>query len=150
MFEFHPLNHPKGFQMAMTPRVRAAGHRDWHNPRLSQGLLGLSRVLPLPEVPFSGLFSPEDGTALTTLGSWVWRGSFGRLETPWTGNGERLSCSLPWQQHHRHCQDLLFWGQAPSTEDKSSHFPAGRGWQPAECADIGTHTLLPEQSDFCR
>lgn len=95
MFEFHPLKHPKGFQMVTIPRVRVADHWDWHNPRLSRGLLGMSRVLPLPEVPFSGSFSPGDGTALTTLGSWIWSGSFSRLETPRTDNRERLDCSLP-------------------------------------------------------
>lgn len=54
------------------------------------------------------------------------------------------------REHHGLCQggDLLFWGQEPPTEGKSSHFPSGSGWLTAECADIGTHVLLPELSDF--
>lgn len=101
------------------------------------GLVRDQQSLPLPEVPFSGLFSPGFGTALPTQGSWLWRGSFGRLESPWTENRERLGCSLPWlglllvlrcSEHPRLCQgvELLFWGQAPPTENKSSHSPAGR------------------------
>lgn len=139
MLEFHPLQHPRGLQVATIPRVRAADHWDWHNPRLSQALLGISRVLPSPKVPFAGLFSPGFGTALPSLGSWLWRGSFGRLETPWTENRERLSCSLPWlglllvlwcSEHHRLCQgvELLFWGRHHLQKIKAATFLLADSW----------------------
>lgn len=92
--------------MATTPWDRP-------NARLRQALAGISRALPLPEVPLSGLFSPGDGRA--------WAAGPGGAALARLGSLPQLL--------------LLFWGQAPPTEDKSSPFPS------AGCADAVTHSF---------